>query len=49
MGADGAQRSTVLVADRLLGPYRIVRTGLLPLGMSAGDLDLVVDPDDGRA
>ena len=46
-GAD--QRSTVLVSDSLLGPYRIVRTGLRPLGMSAGDFDLVVDPTDGKA
>jgi hypothetical protein len=49
MQRDGTQRSTVLVADRLLGPYRIVRTHLLPLGMSAGDFDLVVDPSSGRA
>jgi hypothetical protein len=43
MGA--VQTSTVLVADHLLGPYEIVRTGLRPLGMSAGDFDLVVAPD----
>ena len=49
MGADEAQRSTVLVADRITGPYAIVRTGLRPLDMSAGDFDLVVDPDDGKA
>lgn len=42
------QESTVLVADSLLGPYEVVRTGLRPLGMSAGDFDLVVDPDNGR-
>lgn len=39
------QTSTVLVADHVLGPYRVVRTGLRPLGMSAGDFDLVVAPD----
>lgn len=39
------QTSTVLVADHLLGPYEVVRTGLRPLGMSAGDFDLVVAPD----
>ncbi|MEK6310419.1 MAG: family 43 glycosylhydrolase [Curtobacterium sp.] len=49
MTADDEQRSTVLVADDLLGPYGIVRTGLQPLGMNAGDFDLVVDPDSGRA
>lgn len=42
------QRSTVLTADSLLGPYEIVRTGLRPLGMNAGDFDLVVDPADGK-
>ncbi|MGX1274876.1 family 43 glycosylhydrolase [Streptomyces phaeoluteigriseus] len=42
------QQSTVLVADAVEGPYRIVRTGLRPLGMSAGDFDLVVDPTDGK-
>lgn len=42
------QRSTVLVADSLFGPYEIVRTGLRPLGMNAGDFDLVLDPGDGK-
>jgi hypothetical protein len=42
------QASTVLVADSLLGPYRIVRTGLRPLGMEAGDFDLVSDSVTGR-
>ncbi|WP_436789659.1 family 43 glycosylhydrolase [Yinghuangia sp. YIM S10712] len=42
------QESTVLVAEAIEGPYRIVRTGLRPLGMSAGDFDLVVDPHDGK-
>ncbi|MCX7522520.1 family 43 glycosylhydrolase [Microbacterium sp. STN6] len=45
---DGTQASTVLTADSVLGPYEIVRTGLRPLGMSAGDFDLVVDPVDGK-
>ncbi|MEU9456670.1 family 43 glycosylhydrolase [Streptomyces sp. NPDC048277] len=48
MGADGVQRSTVLTADSILGPYGVVRTGLQPLGMSAGDFDLAVDPWDGK-
>jgi len=42
------QRSEVMVADDILGPYRTERTGLLPLGMNAGDFDLVVDPTDGK-
>jgi hypothetical protein len=43
------QRATVLLADDILGPYRMVRTDLKPLGMNAGDLDLVADPTDGKA
>ncbi|WP_345802991.1 family 43 glycosylhydrolase [Microbacterium sp. AZCO] len=49
MTAGHEQTSTVLVADDLLGPYEIVATGLRPLSMSAGDFDLVVAPDDGKA
>ena len=45
MYPDGTQRSTVLTADDLLGPYTKMREGLMPLGMSAGDFDLVVAPD----
>jgi hypothetical protein len=48
MGND-TQASTVLVADKLLGPYEIVRTRLRPLGMDAGDFDLVVDLQTGKA
>ena len=42
------QRSTVLVADDILGPFRVVKRDLKPLGMNAGDFDLVVDPTDGK-
>jgi hypothetical protein len=42
------QRSTVLVADDILGPYEMVGKDLKPLGMNAGDFDLVVDPTDGK-
>ncbi|WP_346618480.1 family 43 glycosylhydrolase [Blastococcus montanus] len=49
MGEGHTQESTVLVADSILGPYEIVRTGMRPLGMNAGDFDLVVHPDDGKA
>lgn len=45
MQRDGTQSETVLTADRLTGPYEIVREGLRPLGMSAGDFDLAVAPD----
>jgi len=48
MGEGNTQSSTVLVADDVFGPYRIARTGLRPLGMHAGDFDLVVDPTDGK-
>jgi Glycosyl hydrolases family 43 len=46
---DEVQRSTVLTAEHFLGPYTIVRQGLRPLGMHAGDFDIVVDPSDGKA
>ncbi len=45
MCKDGTQRSTVLTADKITGPYTKVKTGLRPLNMSAGDFDLVVAPD----
>lgn len=45
MERDGSQTETVLTADDLKGPYTIVRKGLKPLGMSAGDFDLAVAPD----
>lgn len=49
MQKDGFQTETILIADHILGPYVTVRTGLKPLGMSAGDFDLVVNPSDGKA
>jgi hypothetical protein len=48
MSVDGTQSSTVLAADDFFGPYEIVRSGLRPLGMNAGDFDLVLDPVDGK-
>jgi hypothetical protein len=48
-GAQDTQASTVLISDSLLGPYEILRTNLTPLGMSAGDFDLVVDPETHKA
>lgn len=45
MEKDGSQTVTVLTAEHFPGPYTLVRTGLKPLNMSAGDFDLVVAPD----
>lgn len=45
MHQDGNQTETVLTADHILGPYTVVKEGLKPLGMSAGDFDLAVAPD----
>ena len=45
MQKNGEQHETVLTAEKILGPYEIVRTGLRPLGMSAGDFDLAVAED----
>ncbi|MET0975233.1 MAG: family 43 glycosylhydrolase [Leifsonia sp.] len=49
MQRNGEQMSSVFTADDILGPYELVRSGLRPLGMNAGDFDLVVDPSDGKA
>ncbi|WP_394525535.1 family 43 glycosylhydrolase [Paenarthrobacter nicotinovorans] len=48
-GSHDTQRSTILIADSFFGPYETVKTGLEPLGMSAGDFDLVVDPESKKA
>ncbi len=45
MNKDGTQSETILTADDFLGPYTLVREGLRPLNMSAGDFDLAVAPD----
>ncbi|MDN4474728.1 family 43 glycosylhydrolase [Demequina sp. SYSU T00192] len=42
------QLTTTLEAESILGPYRKVRVDFRPLGMHAGDFDLVIDPDDGK-
>lgn len=47
--ADAGQTRAVMVADDIIGPYRLVRSGVLPVGMSAGDFDIAVSPDDGKA
>lgn len=45
---DPYQTRAVLIADRITGPYTLVRKGERPLGMNAGDFDLVTSPDDGK-
>jgi hypothetical protein len=45
MKKEGTQESTVLMSDHILGPYTMVKSGLRPLNMSAGDFDLVLAPD----
>ncbi|MFV0467133.1 MAG: family 43 glycosylhydrolase [Lachnospiraceae bacterium] len=48
MNRDGTQTSTILESEDILGPYKMIRTGLRPLNMSAGDFDLAV-AEDGKA
>ncbi len=49
MMKDGRQTETVMTADHFLGPYTKVREGIQPCGFSAGDFDLVVDPETKKA
>lgn len=50
MEGDGwTQTETILTADKFLGPYTVVNPRLQPLGMNAGDFDLVVDPETQKA
>src|SRR5665213_2543866 len=46
---DPWQTRAVLTADAVTGPYTLLRKGMHPLGMSAGDFDLVANPDDHKA
>jgi Glycosyl hydrolases family 43 len=39
----------VFTADKVTGPYTLVRSGLRPIGMSGGDFDLCVNMADGKA
>lgn len=48
MSRGWVQRSTVLTAPSILGPWTIQVQDLRPLDMNAGDFDLVVDPTDGK-
>ena len=42
MHKEGHQDEAVLTADKITGPYTLVKQGIRPLGMSAGDFDLAV-------
>lgn len=44
-----SQTRAISVADKITGPYTIVARDLRPLGMNAGDFDLVASPADGKA
>jgi hypothetical protein len=46
--ASSGQTRSVLVADTILGPYRLLARDMMPFGMSAGDFDVVTSPDDGK-
>ena len=45
MEKDGSQSMTILTAERLLGPYEIVKEHFHPYGMNCGDFDLAVDEE----
>jgi hypothetical protein len=49
MGDGDTQSVTILTAPTLLGPYNVARSWYHPLGMNAGDFDIAVDENDGRA
>lgn len=48
MQKERGQLTSVLTADAITGPWKIVRTGLKPCGMDAGDFDLA-KASDGKA
>ena len=45
----GPQTRHVLTADKITGPWTVVRANMPLLGMSAGDFDLAVSHEDGKA
>lgn len=45
MEKDGTQDMTVLISDKILGPYTMVKEHFRPFEMSAGDFDLDTDED----
>lgn len=44
----GAQTRTVLTADAIIGPWKIIASGIRPMGMNAGDFDLAIHPQEGK-
>jgi hypothetical protein len=49
MHSTTSQSMTILTADAFEGPYGIVKTGYRPFDMDAGDFDLEVDQESGKA
>lgn len=47
-GVTKEQFRTVLEADAITGPWRMVHRELRPAGLAAGDFDFVQDPDTGK-
>jgi len=45
----GPQFRTVMVADQITGPWTMVHRELRPAGLPAGDFDLLVDENSGKA
>jgi hypothetical protein len=48
-GATNEQFRTVMTADKITGPWTMVHRELRPAGMAAGDFDLLVDENTGKA
>ncbi len=49
MADEHGQFTSIFTADKFEGPYSLVAKDIKPLGMDAGDFDLVVDEDTGAA
>ncbi len=49
MGEGSTQTRTVLTSESITGPYKILRQNIRPCDMNAGDFDLAISPDDGKA
>lgn len=45
----GPEYRIILTADKITGPYVMVKDSVRPVGMVAGDFDMAVSPDDGKA
>ena len=45
MYLEGIQAVTILTADKITGPYTVIKEKFRPLNMDAGDFDLVIAPD----